>query len=168
MAIRSTITTTTINSPAIHPIQHRGSNDRRRLLHRSRSLRLTAVSESKLCERILLYIDEWNPVPDSTGLRTGVGPDSTGVGPESDRIRPKLLELDRIRSKLTGVGPDSTEVTGVGPDSTGVYRSRTGFDRGGSRCKCLGGLGPDVFEGGVVDGVFRPDFEGGGVVDEVP
>ena len=52
----------------------------------------------KLCKRILLYIDEWNPVPDSTGLRTGVGPDSTVVDrsrtgfdrswPESDRIRP--------------------------------------------------------------------------------
>ena len=60
----------------------------------------------KLCKRILPYIDELTPVPDSTGLRTRVGPDSTEVGPDS-----------------TGVGPDST---GVGPDSTVVYRSRTG------------------------------------------
>ena len=113
----------------------RVSNDRRRLLHRSRSLRLTAVSESKLCERILLYTDELAPVPDSTrtpdrsstgfddsstgfdGSKTGFDGSSTGF----DRSR---TGFDRSRPDSTGVEPDSTGVgpdsTGVGPDSTGV------------------------------------------------
>ena len=40
---------------------------------------------------------------------------------------------------------------------------------GGSKSISRGGVVDEVrkFEGGVVDGVFRPDFEGGGVVDEV-
>ena len=76
--------------------------------------------------RILPYIEDLAPGPDSTGLRTGVFPTGFDWTPDrsfSDRIRRGKTGFDKSETGFDGMRPDSTIES-----STGFDGSSTGFD----------------------------------------